>query len=735
MAGNEFDIDPNKLNMIKAAFDDNARSVKLLKGFVQDYNAALKGLDSSALIDAKKNLDLILKSIKDQEKNINAVTYAQNMQKIVGLQMLVTNQNLTRESQKRIMHEMRNLEIQNEQLEVGYEAASLGSAKVKTTEEHVALLGAEMVSASALTKDAKKRLELEIAKANATEKYVKLGKDIVKVNEEDLKNSDVISKRRKDIADNAAKSAAGAVGLELSLGGIIKKLIEGYDATNRLEGMARQINTHWAQGNTFLGETQDRIQDLSRSFKVSIDVAGQYLRQLSMSGMQHKDMAYFAKELYAREVDTGQSIASQVATIKELRTEYGQTNQMATGFLEEVRNIQKTLPYMNLDEITEDLVSLGQNSKAFNLNLLGTIGMYKTLMRDSKALTATGLGALPRSFRKELGESLSKMSAEMPLGYKAFFGRGIEGTQTPAQAILAFEKLGAQAGGPFKQLSLVVDKINKVMPNAPREERTLMVRQMLGNLGIFSQNLIYQLSPLIESNKLSKDSIDKLIAREKAERPAWVKDLGATFEKQTGVIESGVKTSELLHGLLERIMNAITNFIIDLLRGIYELTAEIKIGLPKWLKWENKEDTTLMEEKNRAAASWTSLKLGAGIKGMGIETLGNLPEVLNIDKSTGSAMAAGVLDQTQKLLNNPIFAPGLKNAGVKTTNELLDLALARSTVTEFREMQTAVQEGRFDEFYAMLLRELRDTSNLFKQTTERKTEPVTNTVANPKKPK
>lgn len=732
-----FDIDPSKLQVLRASFEDNSRAIKELKTYMTDLDKSLKGLDPSLLGQAKDQINEMLKAFIALGKNVNQVVYYQNQQRIAALKQLETAKNITKESQQQIRWESRKLEIHNAMLEIGYESESVSKAILKITEEDVKAAGAELVPTTALTKEAKKRLELEIARANATEKWVKLGNDMVKINEADLKANQKSAHFNKENAEAKAKQAGSSVGLDLSLGGILKKLIEAYDQSNRLNAMSRQAMSHWAIGSTAVTDMSDKIQDFSKKFQVAIDVAGEYHKKLAIAGMQFKDLNYFAEELYAREVATGMSIDSQVSAIKELRTEYKQTNSTATGFLEEVQNIQRTLPYLNMDEISTDIMQLGQNAKAFNVDLLGTIGMYKTLMRDSKALQAAGLGAMPRSFRKEMAESLSKMSAEMPLGYKAFFGRGIEGVKSPAQAILEFEKMGAGPGGSFKQLSLVVDRINKIMPSAPKEERTLMVRQMLGNMGIFSQNLIYQLSPLIESGKLSKESIDKLLKAEKAERPGWVKDVTEVGKAQQAKITEGVEISNDLLGLLKTIELYITNFIVDLLRGIQESLAKLTEMMPKWLKFEDeRESMTAVEYYQKGGGTikqnlWDTLTSDKTNPAFGMAIRDELVQA-RLGGKDGAQQASLALAEAEKLAKSPTWKAQFEQLGIdKTTSGILRYAMdaGRLSARTYTEMQQAWRRGDMEEFYSLILSELRDTGRLFKQTVKRKARPATSKEA------
>lgn len=734
MAGIEFDMDPGKLKILQAGFEDNSKAVKQLKDFLGALDMSLKQLDSSALSAAKKNIDAIIKSLKDQEKNVNAVVYLQNQQKIISLQQLALNKNLTVEAQKQIAHEMRKLDLQNDMLETGYEAALVARAHTKTTEEDVKAYGAELVTTSALTKEAQKRLELEVARANATEKFVKIGNDIVKINESDLKTGQEEKKNWDDKNKSQAKQLAGMAGLDLSLGGILQKLIEGYDATNRLGAMSKQITTHWSNGSAHIEEMKDKVMELSKSFEISVDVAGQYLKQLSIAGMQHKDLTYFANELYAREVATGQSIDSQVASIKELRMEYGQTNKMATGFLEEVRHIQKALPYLNMDEITSDIMNLGQNAKAFNTDLLGTIGMYKTLMRDSRALQATGLGALPRSFRKEMAEGLSKISAEAPLGMKAFYGMGMGGVKTPAEAALKFEKLA-----PFKQLELIVDKMTKkVLPNAPEAAREIGYRQMLGGLGTFSNNMVVKLAELMAKGTLTPEKVRALQAQEKAERPGWVRDVVATGQAQTAAIDEGMAISKDLLGLLKSIELAISNFIIDLLRGIQESLARLTDMMPKWLKVDDKETQTAVEyyEKGGGTVSqnlWSDLTSDKMHPGYGMK----ITDEFSVAREKGSQGAHSALAQVDKLIGaNSAFKGQFDQLGISRTREgLLNWALdaGRLSARTHQELRDSWRSGDMEEFYSIVLSELRDTGRLFRQRVKRKVPPKTAKAATPVK--
>ena len=582
-----FNMNPAELQAINQLSTTIGANLKNANSLITDFENNLRKIKGMSFAEIKAQMDAMAKAIKDQEGNTNALVLVHNKIKLLQTQELLLTQNLTKEGKQALIVEKQKLEAANKLLEANFDIEAVGKLQLKTTKDQLKEQGAEFISLDALSKKGKERVTLDAERLTLAEKYVQINGEMIKVSEAELRNSAESKKSKVETAKSMRDWAGSQVGITFSWGAIIKKLIDAYDQFARVGAMSKQITNQWSGGNSQLENMHQKIMDISYGFKISSDQAGEFLKKLSYAGMGG-DTQRFAEEMMSRELQTGQGTESQFAAIKAVRMEYGKTTEAASGFLNQIFEAKKEIPYLSMDEVQEDILSMGKNMQAFNGNMLGAVGTYKVLLRDSEALKATGLGGLSQSMRREFASSLSSMSESVPDGMKAFFGMRMSGAggKTPVSAIFKFEQAangdkGGSLLGQFQEVSKVLKDTAK-STGMGKDEQIFMVRKLLTEMGGFSQAMIMRLAPLIQEGKVTGTHMQELLADQAKSTPNWG-GLTTTMDDLAKYIAAGQSIATSMAGSLAIIELYITNMIMDMFRRITDLLKSIR---DFWIKPE-----------------------------------------------------------------------------------------------------------------------------------------------------
>jgi hypothetical protein len=703
LGSNTKNIGNDSLVGMEAAAKNVSTEIESLSKIIDDLGKAPKDVGVAAFNAMANSAQKMLNELKGQKVFVNQIAIEGNKLSILKKQQLLTEQSLTKEERAALVIAIEKLRKQNELLGKGHEEENLANTKVELTEDMVKAMGGEIVAASELTDQARKRAEQEAKAVTEAQKYVMVKGQLVKVNPADMDPG--LAKKYTENVKGQAKTLftpsgiAGLAGLDISLSGIIKMLIEAYDRMNRLGAMSRQVSSHFAGNNTHLRSINSSIRDISNSFKVSIDVAGAYVKQLTEAGMKYEDMQHFQKEMYGAELKSGHSLAMQLDTVKELTIEFGQNKMFASGFLESVRNLHKEIPYLSLNELNEDLLNMVRNSKAFGTSLLGDLGLYTTFMRKrEKGDTTLGaLGALPQSYRRELVMGMSNISKDMSIGMKAYFGQGLG--KTPAENTLAYEKLGAEKGGGFKQFQRIMERLPNVVAGGAPADRELGIRRFLDNVGMFSPEVNKKLAEISAQHPLEKADYERIMKEIEANTNKEAKDKKIIDQQRNALLKDSTEIADEMSSLLYDIRLWLENVLLGIVESIRDAI--------KWLaehfgKREEQPSVSKEEIKRKRGEG----KAWANIASESLEeaTVGNRigPITANTRKTTPKERQQLLEDiyknetlqkEASKVLNDRTLNMAFKNAGVTDTGKLMNVAVVGARLGERQELANALDKN------------------------------------------
>ena len=598
-----FNVDPKILQNVREQLKGATEDTRNLSAFMKDFVNELGKAKDTSLGNILSQVNQISKALQEQNKNASDALLIENQKKIIQIQLLLNSKELTNQSRQQLVIEKERLIQQSKFVELGVSASLQSKISTKLTEDSVKARGGELVTMRSLTAEARKRVELEVEKANAVEKYVKLANgEIVKVNEGDKQKS-TFDKRTSAAAGGLVTQGAGVVGLggvasaamavnpaglaAAAVGLLTAKAVKGLDMTNRLSAQAKQATMHWAEGESKLSDTQEKIQDISSAFQITLDEAGKYVKTLGQAGLSYEQMDGYSVEFLARQAATGQSIESQLATVKGITQEYGGTDRAASAFLTTILAVQKTLPMLSMDQIRDDIFAINDSMKMFNTNALGGVTIYKTLMRDKKDLEKAGLtsfAAMPQEYRKQLAQTMAGISTNMSLGMKAYYGAQMPGgsNKTPAQNIIAYENLitddkkkgGMGAAGAFEQMKIMTTTWAREAQNIRGDaEKEIHIRKQAELAGVIDPRLIQVLARTVAGGGLDSKEWNKVQASIKSEQPPTAADAA---KGTADIIAAGKDVQNQLITRLDALNLAADNMVQLLYQNLQDAKAETK---------------------------------------------------------------------------------------------------------------------------------------------------------------
>lgn len=376
-------------------------------------------------------------------------------------------------------------------------------------------------------------------------------------------------------AKSMANYAQSATGIQLSLVGIIALIIKLMDINNRISAYSEQIAAHWGDGEKNLRASTSSIWKLRKGFKMTFEQAAEYQKSLARAGMEKKNILGISDDLLAVEKVYGQSLASQVQYVQglvgnfaELGAEEKDRADSAMLYMETVRQTVKDIPMLSMEDALSDWSDLVNLNKAYNTDLLGTLGMYKILMDQDLAETM-GLGDTPRVLRKQVGEFFVGMPQQMSDGMKAALGGLMEGGETRSLTENIFKFEGSKVEERVRAFSKFIEKN---VPDFASPEGMFKVRKILMGLGQQGQEMAVKLSEAYGNGKLTGNKLEDVIrsiSQEREKAKDQEKKAQATREN---LVKKGMDIATNLTGYLEKLQQ----WIVDNLLGpVQDLTRAI----------------------------------------------------------------------------------------------------------------------------------------------------------------
>lgn len=366
----------------------------------------------------------------------------------------------------------------------------------------------------------------------------------------------------KQQVNSLTSYAISLTGIQFSLGGIIKALVEAYDKTRKLTGISQIVNAQFKEGGRDVKAIANATYALRSSFKLSIDEAGKYMKQLSRLGLEKDQIQKFSKELVATEILYGQSIDDQVESMQNLINNFGLVSKEALNYNSLIRQTAIEMPNMSMTSVIDEIGELIQNQKMYNTDLLSTIGLYGILMRQdmSKKL---GFDTLPRDFRKALVTGISGINKNMSDEWKAALGMFGGAGKTPAAAILGFEKMD-DAEKLVTILQFATKKTGGGGLLGATPERIIMIRKLLEDMGIWSKEITQKVVAEMQPGKpLDVDQIAKLISGAQTEQKAQTIRLAIQEKQRNKDIATTAAATSNMQPTADRIAQLIEKNLID----------------------------------------------------------------------------------------------------------------------------------------------------------------------------
>jgi len=381
------------------------------------------------------------------------------------------------------------------------------------------------------------------------------------------------------------KYTSSLTGINISIAGILALILKVSNINDRVGSMSRQISAHWGEGAKNIGTAGSLIWEVQSKFAKTVDEAGAYQKTLAMAGMEREDQVKLANEILAIEQEYGQTVGQQlqyitglVGNFKELGDLEKDRAKHSTVYMETVRQVTKDIPMLSIEESTKDWADLINLTKAYNADLLGTLGMYKILMAQDLA-KELGLGDTPRVIRKQIGEFLVGMPAKLSDGWKAALGSFMEGSETRSMA----ENLFTFESAPIEQQITALSKfIEARVPDFMTSEGMYKLRNVFMGMGKEGAEMAKHLSEAFAAGKLTGPNLEKVLLKIGKEREAAGEAQAAAQTNMNKLIASGAKIAKNLVGLEQRLQRWIE---LELSGPIRELTTAIRDAIA-WAKSE-----------------------------------------------------------------------------------------------------------------------------------------------------
>jgi len=436
----------------------------------------------------------------------------------------------------------------------------------------------------------------------------------------------------------AGKSAVGMAesisGVQFSLAGIVSLLMQFMNLQDRVGAMTRQVAYQWGGGgvNKNMGTASKTMGMLMRQFWMTADKANELAQSVAKAGVEEDQMYGLTKRMTAFQIQGGPAVGEQLTNVKELSKSYGTAQKGAWDLYKGVLTTTKTIPNMSMEEVSADVQNMVALTRNYNTNLLSTVGLYNTLMRDDIA-AKIGLGGTSTQLRQNLVKAAAGFNEQMSDGMKAWIASG-SSAEGALGDIFAMESKSAG-----DQLKMVFNKVRSEFGGQGGAQGKYMMRRGLemvlkdsgmsiGDIRALSKKVGepgFNADAMAAEVNKNIEQLEKDQAAEKAGRKQMYADASSiaknllTFEQKMQVaIQNALLGGK--NGNLLSTLNRFGDWIIEKLPqllgvGLNYLNDAV-ILLQKLLK-EKQPSMEDAEEANRSAIAAEEARVGERARGYG----------------------------------------------------------------------------------------------------------------------
>jgi hypothetical protein len=421
---------------------------------------------------------------------------------------------------------------------------------------------------------------------------VRIGKNIVDIGTKQQQQEAAQGPLQKAIVGHLKEQGRELVGLvknfaasNFSIGFIIAKTIELYNMQRKISGMAQQTAFHWGGGADNIKAAHGEINKLRLQFHISADEAGNFVKDLAKGGVnaaalsRHmgrtqtymnvlgvegkkneivmKKQAGIGELILANEMQSLMSrgdqhkymqrimreenvLSAEGLTVDEARSaKWHNAFTIMRGIQEGAEELRKTGSEITMEEFVSDVSDLRSLQRDYNTELLGTIGLYSTLLGKAKDIKGVvgkdlieGLGS--EETRKGIGKTIAGMGDALSDGWKAaIMGSGVQG-------IFDFENL--EDPQKFKAVGQFIQK----NIGGSIETQLLTARKILSPLG-FGTRESKKMAEWITTGGGKGEGLNKAVA----EMEKMQKEVAARQKQQELGVRSQITSETHLKGILK----------------------------------------------------------------------------------------------------------------------------------------------------------------------------------------
>lgn len=343
-----------------------------------------------------------------------------------------------------------------------------------------------------------------------------------------------------------------AAGLEFSLMGILMLFMKMRDQQQRIGAMSMQSAAQWQGSSTAIGTASKAMGQLRGEFGKSVDEAGEIIVSMARVGVEEKGISNVARELVAIQELHGISVQESLGFMGQLVKSYDSTSEEASQFLRIARETTKTMPYMSMSEVSNDMMELTKLTRSYNTDLLDTLSLYNTLMKKDVA-KHLGLGDAPESVRKDIVKVVAGFNTELGDGWKASLGAGA----TAAAKILNFEKMK-----PAEQLQKMAEFITEKTSQYTGAEQEFAVRQLLKQFNFTSAEMQKALGEAFTSGGFSADGLKGVVSAVSGQRDTILKQQAEDKQARKKLMADASSVAKGLMGFEKKLARAIEDAIL-----------------------------------------------------------------------------------------------------------------------------------------------------------------------------
>jgi hypothetical protein len=351
--------------------------------------------------------------------------------------------------------------------------------------------------------------------------------------------------------------------VQLSLVGILALILDIHNESNRMTAMQKQYAAQWDYIPRRMGVASSLMSEIRGNFGKTYEEIGPYLNSLAQAGLSMEQMQQLSTEILAIQELQGQAVGEQVAKIKQLVNDFGQTGEEAQSYLSTIRLAATAMReeggiVISMQEAVNLTTELADKTKVYNTDLLGTLALFNALSRKDVA-ERLGLGDAPLKVRQEIAKTVTGFSAELEDGWKAALGEGA----SAAARILEFEKLL-----PPQQFERMAEFITEKTRGFQGEQRELAIRQLLKQFGFTSKEVQTVMARAFQAGGLSGEGLRGVMQEINKQREGMANLEQKAAQQRAELIEAGKSVSQGMISLQERLARKIRDVLRPLVRDI-----------------------------------------------------------------------------------------------------------------------------------------------------------------------